>query len=112
MCLSQDPNAEHVEVSDWNKYAEEEYDILVADEGNADLEDGWVTTFYFVVEDEGLSQLGFSNKQSCSLKKKDPASITDLWLIPEIDLISRWTMLIFQSKSCWCGLFEEQAYGL
>ena len=40
MCLSQDPNAEHVEVSDWNKYAEEEYDILVADEGNADLEDG------------------------------------------------------------------------
>ena len=73
-----DPNAEHVEVSDWNKYAEEEYDILVADEGNADLEDGWVTTFYFVVEDEGLSPLGFSNKQSCSLKKKDPASITDL----------------------------------
>ena len=40
VCLSQDPNAEHVEVSDWNKYAEEEYDILVADEGNADLEDG------------------------------------------------------------------------
>ncbi|GFO48812.1 serine/threonine-protein phosphatase 2a regulatory subunit b [Plakobranchus ocellatus] len=37
---ARDPNAEHVEVSDWNKYAEEEYDILVADEGNADLEDG------------------------------------------------------------------------
>ncbi|GFR88124.1 serine/threonine-protein phosphatase 2A regulatory subunit B'' subunit alpha [Elysia marginata] len=37
---ARDPNAENVEVSDWNKYAEEEYDILVADEGNADLEDG------------------------------------------------------------------------
>ncbi|KAK3749324.1 hypothetical protein RRG08_056204 [Elysia crispata] len=37
---ARDPNAEHVEVSDWNKYAEEEYDILVADEGNADLEEG------------------------------------------------------------------------
>ena len=47
MCICvfiQDPNAEHVEVSDWNKYAEEEYDILVADEGNADLEEGWVTS--------------------------------------------------------------------
>lgn len=37
---ARDPNAEHVEVSDWNKYAEEEYDILVADEGNAELEEG------------------------------------------------------------------------
>jgi len=37
---ARDPNAEPEEVSDWNKYAEEEYDILVADEGNADMEEG------------------------------------------------------------------------
>ncbi|XP_012940974.1 serine/threonine-protein phosphatase 2A regulatory subunit B'' subunit beta [Aplysia californica] len=37
---ARDPNAEPMEVSDWNRYAEEEYDILVADEGNADMDDG------------------------------------------------------------------------
>ncbi|CAL1545343.1 unnamed protein product, partial [Lymnaea stagnalis] len=37
---ARDPNSESVEVNDWNRYAEEEYDILVADEGNADMEQG------------------------------------------------------------------------
>ncbi|XP_059158353.1 serine/threonine-protein phosphatase 2A regulatory subunit B'' subunit beta-like isoform X2 [Physella acuta] len=37
---ARDPNLEPIEVNDWNRYAEEEYDILVADEGNADVEDG------------------------------------------------------------------------
>ncbi|BFZ06109.1 hypothetical protein BsWGS_09147 [Bradybaena similaris] len=34
----QDPDADLSEDNDWNRYAEEEYDILVADEGNMDLD--------------------------------------------------------------------------
>ncbi|XP_055867836.1 serine/threonine-protein phosphatase 2A regulatory subunit B'' subunit beta-like isoform X3 [Biomphalaria glabrata] len=37
---ARDPNCEPTEDSDWNRYAEEEYNILVADEGNADMEEG------------------------------------------------------------------------
>ncbi|CAG5114590.1 unnamed protein product, partial [Candidula unifasciata] len=37
---ARDPNSEPTETSDWNRYAEIEYDNLVADEGNADMDDG------------------------------------------------------------------------
>lgn len=50
----QDPNSEEPEMTDWEKYAAEEYEILVAEEGGGgqdedgeldeeQLEDGYVT---------------------------------------------------------------------
>ncbi|KAH9512367.1 Serine/threonine-protein phosphatase 2A regulatory subunit B'' subunit alpha [Bulinus truncatus] len=81
---ARDPNSEPTEDSDWNRYAEEEYNILVADEGNADMDDGnYEDDFEPEDEDEILREemlrLGDSNIPSRTITPGQSHTAEDLY---------------------------------